>query len=92
MKLILKLVKAAFRAVAVLSEIQGTLVLMLEHQRQLQPSLIPIPGDKWLDSNKVCIMLGVTPRSLYNYTKSGELKSCKRGGKHYYKESDVLNF
>lgn len=94
MKLTFRLLKVACQILNVLYEIHQELKDIKELQMQIQPALNqlikPLKEDKWISSNQVCELLGITTKTLYNHTVKGILKSCKRGGRHYYRESDVL--
>lgn len=45
--------------------------------------------EKWLDNQEVCLMLGITKRSLQTYKDKGLLPYSKLNRKNYYKLSDV---
>ncbi len=48
--------------------------------------------DEYLDNQDICIMLGVTKKTLYRYRKKGILKSYSFDGrKMYYKKSEIPN-
>ncbi|GAB6122992.1 helix-turn-helix domain-containing protein [Dysgonomonas termitidis] len=48
-------------------------------------------GDELLDNQDVCLLLGITPRTLQRYKQFGLLPYEKIKGKSYYKKSDVMN-
>ena len=43
----------------------------------------------WLDNQDVCLLIGVSKRTLYYYRISGKLPFTQIGKKIYYKEKDV---
>ena len=43
----------------------------------------------WLDSQEVCLLLGVSKRTLQYYRSSGRLAYSQIGSKIYYKPSDI---
>lgn len=45
--------------------------------------------DKWLSSQEVCALLGISIRSLQNYRDSGKLAYSQIGNKLYYKSADI---
>jgi len=45
--------------------------------------------ERWLDNQEVCIMLGITKRTLQTYKDKGFLPFSKLNRKNYYKFSDV---
>ncbi|MBN8785826.1 DNA-binding protein [Elizabethkingia anophelis] len=46
-------------------------------------------GERWLDNQEVCLMLGITKRTLQSYKDKGLLPFSKLNRKNYYKLSDV---
>lgn len=49
-------------------------------------------GDKLLDTQDICLLLGVTKRTVARYRKLKLIKYCAGDKKVYYKASDVLEF
>lgn len=45
--------------------------------------------ENWLDSQEVCLLLGVSKRTLQYYRSSGRLTYSQIGSKIYYKTSDI---
>lgn len=45
--------------------------------------------DKWLSGREVCVLLGISIRSLQNYRDSGKLGYSQIGNKLYYKSADI---
>lgn len=45
--------------------------------------------EKWLDNQEVCLMLGISKRTLQSYKDKGLLSFSKLNRKNYYKLSDV---
>ncbi len=45
--------------------------------------------ERWLDNQEVCLMLGITKRTLQSYKDKGLLPYSKLNRKNYYKFSDV---
>lgn len=45
--------------------------------------------ERWLDNQEVCLMLGITKRTLQSYKDKGLLPYSKLNRKNYYKLSDV---
>ena len=45
--------------------------------------------ERWLDNQEVCLLLGVTKRTLQSYTDKGLLPYSRLVRKNYYKFSDV---
>ena len=45
--------------------------------------------EKWLDNQEVCLMMGITKRTLQTYKDKGLLPFSKLNRKNYYKISDV---
>ena len=45
--------------------------------------------ERWLDNQEVCLMLGITKRTLQSYKDKGLLPYSKLIRKNYYKFSDV---
>ena len=45
--------------------------------------------ENWLDSQEVCLLLGVSKRTLQYYRSSGRLAYSQIGSKIYYKTSDI---
>lgn len=45
--------------------------------------------ERWLDNQEVCLMLGITKRTLQSYKDKGLLPFSKLNRKNYYKFSDV---
>ncbi|OPC66493.1 DNA-binding protein [Elizabethkingia bruuniana] len=45
--------------------------------------------ERWLDNQEVCLMLGITKRTLQSYKDKGFLPYSKLNRKNYYKFSDV---
>ena len=45
--------------------------------------------ERWLDNQEVCLMLGISKRTLQSYKNKGLLPYSKLNRKNYYKFSDV---
>ena len=45
--------------------------------------------ENWLDSQEVCLLLGVSKRTLQYYRSSGRLAYSQIGSKIYYKTSEI---
>lgn len=45
--------------------------------------------EEWLDSQDVCLLLGLSKRTLQYYRSSGRLAYSQIGNKIYYKSSDL---
>lgn len=45
--------------------------------------------ENWLDSQEVCLLLGLSKRTLQYYRSSGRLAYSQIGSKIYYKSSDI---
>ena len=45
--------------------------------------------EKWLDNQKVCLMMNITKRTLQTYKDKGLLSYSRLNRKNYYKLSDV---
>lgn len=45
--------------------------------------------ERWLDNQEVCLMLGITKRTLQSHKDKGLLPFSKLNRKNYYKLSDV---
>ena len=45
--------------------------------------------ENWLDSQEVCLLLGLSKRTLQYYRSSGRLAYSQIGNKIYYKSSDI---
>jgi hypothetical protein len=48
-------------------------------------------GDELLDNQDVCLLLGITPRTLQRYKRYKLMPYEKIKGKSYYKKSDVVS-
>lgn len=46
-------------------------------------------SEKWLSSQEVCALFGISIRSLQNYRDSGKLAYSQIGNKLYYKSADI---
>lgn len=46
-------------------------------------------SEKWLSSQEVCALLGISIRSLQNYRDSGKLAYSQIGNKLFYKSADI---
>lgn len=49
-------------------------------------------GEKWLDSQEVCLFLNISKRALHNYKEKGLMPYTYINRKNYYKRSDIENF
>lgn len=45
--------------------------------------------ERWLDNQEVCLMLGISKRTLQSYKDKGVLPYSRLNRKNYYKFSDV---
>lgn len=80
MKLILRLIRIAFRSAAVLAEILSV----------LKERKVPYSKEVWLDSTQLAKRLNVSERTLYTYKMKGLLKAHRIGKRDYYLESEVF--
>ena len=46
--------------------------------------------EKWLDSQDVCSMLQISPRTVQTLRTSGQLRYSQIGGKIYYNKDEVV--
>jgi len=49
-------------------------------------------GDKLLDNHDLCMLLGVTKRTLQRYRQMGKIIYYRIDGKTYYKASEIEEF
>jgi hypothetical protein len=42
-----------------------------------------------IDTHDLCLLLNITPRTVANWRKTGEIRFSKKGGRYYYKISDI---
>lgn len=61
----------------------------LETQKQV---VHPLDGDKLLDNQDMCQLLGVTKRTLTRYRQKDKVKYYKIDGKAYYKATEIKDF
>ena len=52
----------------------------------------PLDGDKLLDNQDMCLLLGVTKRTLTRYRQKKLVSYYKLDGKAYYKASEIESF
>ncbi|MBK5719526.1 helix-turn-helix domain-containing protein [Dysgonomonas sp. Marseille-P4677] len=62
---------------------------VLELSRQLQSNCT---SNKWLDNQEVCLLLGISLRTLQNYRDKRIIPFSQIGYKCYYKASDIEQF
>lgn len=48
--------------------------------------------EKWLDTQEVCLLLGISKRALQSYKEKGLLPHSYIHRKNYYKYSDIESF
>jgi len=49
-------------------------------------------GDKLLDNHDLCMLLGVTKRTLQRYRQHNKVTYYRIDGKTYYKASEIMEF
>ena len=49
-------------------------------------------GEEYLDNQDLCLLFGITKRTLARYRKQNMIKFYQMGGKSYYKASEVKQF
>lgn len=75
---------------SVLEGLTNELKTLLELTENTTKKYTPIfKEEKWLDNQEVCLMLGITKRSLQTYKDKGLLPYSKLNRKNYFKLSDV---
>lgn len=75
---------------SVLKELTTALDELLRLTTEASEIYIPIFNEeRWLDNQQVCLMLGITKRTLQSYKDKGLLPYSKLMRKNYYKFSDV---
>lgn len=75
---------------SVLERLTNELKALLELTENTTKKYTPIfKEEKWLDNQEVCLMLGITKRSLQTYKDKGLLPYSKLNRKNYFKLSDV---
>lgn len=52
----------------------------------------PLDGDKLLDNQDMCLLLGVTKRTLTRYRQKKLVRYYMLDGKAYYKASEIKDF
>jgi len=62
-----------------------------ESEKKQRP-VDPLDGDKLLDNQDMCMILGVTKRTLARYRQKRLVTYYKIDGRTYYKASEVLGF
>jgi excisionase family DNA binding protein len=61
-----------------------TVIVRLEEVANIRSSKI-----EWLTGKEVCVILGISSRTLQNYRDLGKIGFAKIGRKTYYKTNDV---
>jgi len=75
---------------SVLKELTAELDELLQLTTDASEAYIGIFNEeRWLDNQEVCLMLGITKRTLQSYKDKGLLPFSKLNRKNYYKFSDV---
>lgn len=75
---------------SVLNELTKELDAMLQLTANASEAYVAIFNEeRWLDNQEVCLMLGITKRTLQSYKDKGLLPYSKLNRKNYYKFSDV---
>ncbi|EHM7982881.1 MULTISPECIES: helix-turn-helix domain-containing protein [Bacteroidota] len=75
---------------SVLDGMKMELKALLELTENATRKYVPIFNkEKWLDNQEVCLMMGITKRTLQTYKDKGLLPYSKLNRKNYYKLSDV---
>ena len=75
---------------SVLNELTTELDELLQLTTDASKAYIAIFNEeRWLDNQEVCLMLGITKRTLQSYKDKGLLSYSKLNRKNYYKFSDV---
>ncbi len=46
--------------------------------------------EEWLDTQEVCSLLGISPRTLQTYRDNGTVPHSRIGNKMYYKPADMV--
>ena len=49
-------------------------------------------GEEYLDNQDLCLLFGVTKRTLARYRKMNKIKFYRMGGKNFYKASEIKHF
>ena len=49
-------------------------------------------GEEYLDNQDLCILFGVTKRTLARYRKMNKINFYRMGGKNFYKASEIKHF
>lgn len=60
--------------------------------RHVERMYDPAKRDGWIDSQEVCVMLGITKRTLQSYRDKRFVPCSSVGGKFFYRESDVAAY
>ncbi|MBZ4190813.1 MULTISPECIES: helix-turn-helix domain-containing protein [Bacteroidota] len=75
---------------SVLKEMTAELDELLQLATNASEAYIGIFNEeRWLDNQEVCLMLGISKRTLQSYKDKGLLPFSKLNRKNYYKFSDV---
>ena len=51
-----------------------------------------LKSEKMLENADMCLLLGITKRTLQRYRQKGVLSYCEKNGKMYYKSEEVQEF
>lgn len=57
----------------------------------IQAARIKKKADEWLDNQEVCMMLGISTRTLQNLRSNGTLSFTRIDRKVYYRKQDVVS-
>ncbi|PWN64137.1 helix-turn-helix domain-containing protein [Chryseobacterium viscerum] len=73
-----------------LEELTGQMkTLLIVTKNAAKPYVSIFRTEKWLDNQEVCLVLGISKRTLQTYKNKGLLPCSKLCRKNYFKLSDV---
>lgn len=73
-----------------LEELTGQMKTLLALTKKATGQYVPVFGtEKWLDNQEVCLMLGISKRTLQTYKDKGLLHYSRLSRKNYFKSSEV---
>ena len=74
--------------ISLMSKLEALSALSWHVERMYDPA----KRDGWIDSQEVCVMLGITKRTLQSYRDKRFVPFTNVGGKYFYRESDVAAY
>ena len=74
------------------TSLMGKLKSLSALAREVERQYDPTKRDVWIDSQEVCVMLGITKRTLQSYRDKRFVPYTNVGGKYFYRESDVAAY